>query len=274
MQYNFSLFFGLAIQMYETTLVANDSPYDQMRDGGAPLSNEATLGVALFSDTVRVRCINCHGGAEMTFASVSKISKNRLRRREGNIIDFGFNNIAVRPTNEDLALGGVDPWGNPLSEARLGVYDPTLSPPVSSTDIIGVDGAFKVPGLRNVALTGPFFHNGDAATLMQVVELYSRGGDFQPIVGREGPISPLGTPDLNAEEKQAIVAFLESLTDDRVRYERAPFDHPQLFVVDGHPGDETHVTNRGDGNATDSVVTIPAVGRSGRTNPLHGFLEP
>jgi cytochrome c peroxidase len=113
MQYNFSLFFGLAIQMYEATLVADDTPYDRMREGGPPISDEAIHGVMLFSDTVRVRCINCHLGAEMTSASVSKISVNRIRRREGNIIDFGFNNIAVRPTNEDLAIGGVDPVGQP-----------------------------------------------------------------------------------------------------------------------------------------------------------------
>jgi cytochrome c peroxidase len=274
MQYNFALFFGLAIQLYEATLVADDSPYDRMREGGASISDEALHGLTLFSDTVRVRCINCHGGAEMTFASVSKISKNRIRRREGNILDFGYNNIGLRPTNEDLALGGVDPWGKPLSETRMGVFDPSLSPPVSASDVIGVDGAFKAPGLRNVELTAPFFHNGGAATLMQVIELYSRGGDFQPIVGRDGPISPLNTPNLTAQEKQALVAFLQTLTDERVRFERAPFDHPELLVPDGHPGDEHSVTNRGDGNATDAFITVPAVGRNGRAAPPSGFLAP
>jgi cytochrome c peroxidase len=254
--------------------VPHDSPYDRMREGGASISDEALHGLTLFSDTVRVRCINCHGGAEMTFASVSKISKNRIRRREGNILDFGYNNIGLRPTNEDLALGGVDPWGKPLSETRMGVFDPSLSPPVSASDVIGVDGAFKAPGLRNVELTAPFFHNGGAATLVQVIELYSRGGDFQPIVGRDGPISPLNTPNLTAQEKQALVAFLQTLTDERVRFERAPFDHPELLVPDGHPGDEHSVTNRGDGNATDAFITVPAVGRNGRAAPPSGFLAP
>ena len=41
----------------------------------------------------------------------------------------------------------------------------------------GVEGAFKVPSLRNVALTAPYFHNGDARTLREVVEFYSRGGN-------------------------------------------------------------------------------------------------
>ena len=46
-------------------------------------------------------------------------------------------------------------------------------------------------------------------------------------------------PALTPEEIDAIVAFLESLTDERVLYRRAPFDHPQLFVPNGHPGDSS-----------------------------------
>lgn len=269
MEYNFSLFFGLAIQLYEATLVADDTPFDRFRDGDASALTEQQIeGLALFSDTVRVRCINCHGGAELTDASVAKVRALRLRRREGNILDRGFNNIGVRPTFEDLGVGGVDAiTGKPLSEARLATmglfFDPALSPPLGEDDIVGSDGAFKTPGIRNVELTGPYFHNGGTLTLRQVIEFYSRGGDFQPIVGREGPISPLGTPNLTDAEKDALVAFLRALTDERVRHERAPFDHPELTVPDGHPGDETRVTNRGDGNATDSFITIPAVGRNG-----------
>lgn len=93
-------------------------------------------------------------------------------------------------------------------------------------------------------------------------------------MGREGPISPLNTPNLNADEKRALVEFLRSLTDDRAKYERAPFDHPELFVPDGRPGDEHGVVDRGDGCATDALTTLAAVGRQGRTSPLRGFLEP
>jgi cytochrome c peroxidase len=269
MQYNFSLFFGLAIQMYEATLVADDTPFDRLRDGDpSAFTDQEMHGLQLFADTVRVRCINCHGGAELTDASVAKVTALRLRRREGNIIDRGFNNIGVRPTFEDLGLGIGDAiTQRPLSEARLAAqglfFDPTLSPPVGPSDIVGIDGAFKVPGIRNVALTGPYFHNGGQVSLRQVIEFYSRGGDFQPIVGRDGTISPLGTPNLTEAEKEALVAFMRALTDDRVRFERAPFDHPELMVPDGHPGDENHVTNRGNGTATDAFRNIPAVGRNG-----------
>ena len=71
----------------------------------------------------------------------------------------------------------------------------------------------------------------------------------------------------------AIVAFLETLTDERVLYRRAPFDHPQLFVPNGHPGDSTQTTDsNGDGLADDQMIMIPAVGAEGGP-PLPGFLE-
>ena len=138
----------------------------------------------------------------------------------------------------------------------------------------GVEGAFKIPSLRNVALTAPYFHNGEARTLREAVELYSRGGNVHPVQAMDGtPIEPLGVPALSPEEVDAIVAFLESLTDERVLYRRAPFDHPQLFVPNGHPGDSSGVTDaNGDGLADDRMVVIPAVGAEGGV-PLPGFLE-
>jgi hypothetical protein len=58
--------------------------------------------------------------------------------------------------------------------------------------------------------------------------------------------------------------FLKAMTDDRVRYRKAPFDHPQLFVPNGHPGGPTWtVDSDGDGRADDVLVEIPAVGAKG-----------
>ncbi|GAA6617256.1 hypothetical protein NUACC26_030660 [Scytonema sp. NUACC26] len=74
--------------------------------------------------------------------------------------------------------------------------------------------------------------------------------------------------------KEALVAFLKGLTDERVRYQKAPFDHPQLFVTNGHPGNETYVTDDGSGKATDgTLLEIPAVGCYGSADPLPNFLE-
>jgi len=191
------------------------------------------------------------------------------------VIDRGFNNIGVRPTFNDLGDGASDAFG-PLSFARSNFPG---GPPADFggapvTKGFGVDGAFKVPSLRNVALTAPYFHNGDVRTLREVVEFYSRGGSVFPVRALDGTlIEPLGVPSLNDFEIDAIVEFLESLTDERVLYRRAPFDHPQIFVTNGHPGgpNSTPDANK-DGLADDIMIEIPAVGAEGG-DPLPGFLE-
>ena len=71
--------------------------------------------------------------------------------------------------------------------------------------------------------------------------------------------------------KADLVAFLEALTDERVRIAAAPFDHPQIFVPNGHPVDENSVTQL-NGRAVDSFLAIPATGRNGGP-VLPGFLE-
>ena len=75
------------------------------------------------------------------------------------------------------------------------------------------------------------------------------------------------------DEIDALIAFMEALTDERVLYRRAPFDHPQLFVPNGHPGDCTvTIDSNADGLADDLMIEIPAVGAAG--GPLlPGFLE-
>lgn len=68
--------------------------------------------------------------------------------------------------------------------------------------------AFKTPGLRNVALTAPYMHDGSLNTLRDVVQFYNQGGK------RRAGIDPLISPlQLTGEEVDALVAFLEALTD-------------------------------------------------------------
>jgi cytochrome c peroxidase len=280
MDYNFSLFFGLAIQLYESTLISDDSPFDRFMDGNSnALTVQQQQGKALFEQA----CAGCHGGAEFTNASVNSVESQRLKRmRVGNtgqaVYDNAFYNIAVRPTWEDLGVGAKDPFGNPFSESRLaqeGRFEPLLNAtpniPVGAKERITADGAFKTPGLRNIELTAPYFHNGGQLTLEQVVDFYNRGGDFYEnnIDNVDIGIRPL---NLTEEQKTSLVAFMQSLTDERVRYERAPFDHPQLFITNGHPGDQNAVTDDGSGQATTTVIELPAVGASGAIAPQPNFL--
>jgi len=98
-------------------------------------------------------------------------------------------------------------------------------------------GNAKAPSLRNVELTGPYFHNGGQLTLRQVIDFYGRGGDFPAtnaehrdphILRLNDNVSTGGS--MNEAEKTALVDFLLALTDDRVRHEMAPFDHPEIIV--------------------------------------------
>ena len=76
MESNFSLFFGLAIQLYEATLVSDDTPYDRYAAGDTKaLTAQQKLGLDLFLSQTRGRCINCHGGPEFTDASTTRWSK-------------------------------------------------------------------------------------------------------------------------------------------------------------------------------------------------------
>lgn len=151
--------------------------------------------------------------------------------------DFGFYNIGVRPTEEDLGVGATTPDGIPLSWTRRrqqGLPLPEVDAPIAvpAEAATGVDGAFKTPGLRNVALTGPYMRHGGMSTLRQVVEFYNRGGDFHEH-NIENLSPEMGTLGLHVEQIDALVAFLETLTDERVAMESAPFDHPELPLPNG-----------------------------------------
>jgi hypothetical protein len=95
-----------------------------------------------------------------------------------------------------------------------------------------------------------------------------------PVTQTDGtPIEPLGLPTLSSDEIDALVAFLESLTDERVLYRGAPFDHPQLFVPNGHIGDDERVRGTAIARyALDELYEVNAVGATGGT-PIPGFLE-
>jgi hypothetical protein len=142
---------------------------------------------------------------------------------------------------------------------------------------VGRMGAFKASPLRNVELTGPYFHNGGKLTLRQVVDFYTRGGDF--------PISNAAHRDFNLvnmnieiqsnlseAEEVALVDFLLELTDERNRFDRAPFDHPEVIVpVDGLAPDNR--LGRGALLANTKFRSVPAVGAAGQATPEPTFLN-
>ncbi|TMB33408.1 MAG: cytochrome C peroxidase [Deltaproteobacteria bacterium] len=309
MEANFSLFFGLAVQMYESTLISDDSPFDRFQEGDkTAMTISAQQGLNLFMTPADPTfaggsCFNCHFGPEFTKATVSNVGRvsflgdlperivERMAMGDGGgaFYDSGFYNIGVRPTEEDLGRGGNDPFGYPLSFTKRALMNETTplpfpNPPLFCGDgqptpcpmqRVALDGTFKTPTLRNVELTGPYFHNGGQATLMQVLDFYTRGGDFHEhnIATLDSDIQTIdGMTDTG---KRQIVDFLLALTDERVRWEKAPFDHPELILPNGSPGTGSLV-NCLPSTPCDETIRLPPVGAAGRAAqslpPLGTFL--
>jgi cytochrome c peroxidase len=298
-EYNFSLFFGLSMQLYANTLISDDSPVDRFFEGNTnALTRQQIRGLGLF--TGGAACAACHSGAETTNNSnrillgtvvngVRQPTEIMERMFNGNCeviaYDQSFYNIGVRPTAEDLGHGANDPFGNPL--AMIDIYTKprntipsqelfTLqagniaNPPFAIGERTSTQGAFKVPSLRNIELTAPYFHNGGQATLRQAIEFYNRGGDFRERNSQFIDFE-IGKLSLTEAEIDDLVAFLKGFTDQRVVRRSAPFDHPELIVPNGHKTVGGFPVPDLDG-VKDEFLTIPAVGRNGGA-PLKGFLE-
>jgi hypothetical protein len=143
---------------------------------------------------------------------------------------------------------------------------------------VGRMGSFKAAPLRNVELTGPYFHNGGKLTLRQVVDFYARGGDF-PITNAAHRDFNLTNQNIEIQsniseaEKVALVDFLLELTDERNRFAAAPFDHPEVIVpVDGLAPDNT--LGRGALLANTAMFrSVPAVGAAGQAEAEPTFLN-
>jgi hypothetical protein len=112
------------------------------------------------------------------------------------------------------------------------------------------------------------------ATLEQVLEFYGRGGNFASH-GKDTQF--LFGVGISRDTRDDLLAFLRSLTDDRVRLEQAPFDHPSLPLPQGHAVDEQGVTVQpGLPLANTAFTELPAVGAAGRDaslGPIRPFAE-
>ena len=237
-------------------------------------------------DQVKIRIDN--GG--LASQAVGPPLSDRERMFNGNceVVAYakGVYNLGVRKTEEDLGIRNTDPFGNPNSwigilttapdqipsQELLTIPIPNIAnPPIQIGDRILTEGAFKVPSLRNVKLTAPYFHNGGQATVRHVVEFYNRGGDFREHNSSNIDFE-IGKLNLTNAQIDDLVAFLtDALTDERVEQQKAPFDHPQIFVPNGHSIVLGQPVPDEDG-AKDELLEIPEVGRNGGTLPP-GFLQ-
>ncbi len=193
-----------------------NSKFDYFLQGKVSLSPQELRGFALFNNPQKGNCAGCHPSS-----------------RTGNtpplFTDFTYDNLGV-PRNFDI-LATADP-----AYFDLGLCGPDRT---DLTDRKDLCGAFKVPSLRNVAVTAPYFHNGKFKTLREVVSFYVRRdtnpdewypstengiekfNDLPPqlrinVNTTEVPYNrKLGEqPALNTDEIDDVVAFLNTLTDN------------------------------------------------------------
>jgi cytochrome c peroxidase len=192
------------------------SKFDDWLRGKAKLTPMERKGFALFKDPKKGNCLACHAGKEE--------SRNP---QDWLFTDFTYD-----------ALGGPK---NPAIAATANAADlglckqPGLDKAApAGFDIASVCGAFKVPTLRNIAVTGPWLHNGVFTKLRDVVAFYAtrdtdparwypKGEKFDDLPAdargnvntSEAPYDrkPGQKPRLSEPEVDAIVAFLETLTD-------------------------------------------------------------
>lgn len=194
-----------AIAAYERTLITPDAPYDRFVRGDRTALTPAQLrGMALFQST---GCIACHSGANFSGASFANL------------------------------VAGDPPSGIATDNGRLRMFPGNDTPYVQRYNLTADKGAanaasdrgiWRIPSLRNVALTGPYLHNGSVDKLDEVVRIMatsqlgaSVGDDAH--LGRtvfwsqnDRSVSKVDRPVLSEADVQDIVAFLQSLTSDQL----------------------------------------------------------
>jgi len=184
-----------AIAAFERTIISVTSPYDRYRYDGdlTAISDSAKRGEALFYSGEKTGCFQCHEGWNF----------NGSVRYEGGAVP------GVRFFNTGLYnVAGEFSYPAP----NTGIFQQTHR----REDI----GKFRVPTLRNIAVTAPYMHDGSVATLGDAIDHYAAGGRTivaGPYAGN-GHDNPNKSPNLTGfklsdSEKADLIAFLESLTD-------------------------------------------------------------
>jgi cytochrome c peroxidase len=211
----------LALQKYQQEDLAEFAPYSSKYDaflsGRAVLSAQELRGLALYNNPQKGNCAGCHPSARGADGSLPLFT------------DFTYDNLGV-PRNLHIPAN-ADP-----DYFDLGLCGPDRNDLADHTDLCG---AFKVPTLRNIALTAPYFHNGYFQTLDDVVHFYVRRDthpeEFYPVGVNGQPQKfndlppqyaanvntvevpynrrPGELPALDEVEIQDLVAFLQTLTD-------------------------------------------------------------
>ena len=194
-----------AIAAYERTQASFDSPFDHFIAGEAnAISNSAKRGWELFN--TKARCQLCHA-----------LTDNK--RDAALFIDNDFHNIGIgilrhrvgplaQQVERELAQGHLSDIDGAAITSEMSVLGRFLVTK-KQNDI----ASFKTPGLRNIVVTGPYFHDGSMQTLWDVMDHYNKGdGIMDPWLDND--IQPLALSEFEIDE---VVAFLASLTSPQYK---------------------------------------------------------
>ena len=171
-----SILIAKAIAQFLRTLISHQSKYDRVAAEQARFTNEEYVGFELMNDMTKGDCLHCHSTDGNSLGTTATYSNN------------GLDEVSTAIGYKDKGLGGT-------------------------TGNLKDNGKFKIPSIRNIALTAPYMHDGRFKTLEEVIDFYSEGVKKTINVDSKMEFAHLGGANLSASEKKCIVAFLQTFTD-------------------------------------------------------------
>ncbi len=190
-----------AIADYESSPEVStfDSKFDKYQKGEVNFTDQERLGESLFESS---GCFTCH--TNRSFGNVPALFSS-----------YSYHNIGVPKNNALRLLNGVSSTYIDKGLSNRDDFNDTAQ-----------DGLFKMPSLRNIAVTAPYTHNGGFKTLKAMVHFYNTRDvagainpdtnlPWEPSEVMTNRFKRVGNLKLTDEEEDAIIAFLKTLTDER-----------------------------------------------------------
>ncbi|MCB0807098.1 MAG: hypothetical protein KDC05_14975 [Bacteroidales bacterium] len=171
-----SILIARAIGQFERTLISSNSKYDRVLRGEDYFTHEEYEGFVILNDQSKGDCLHCHVTDANALGTTGGFSNN------------GIENASEPSDFPDPGKGAIT--GN---ESEL--------------------GWFKIPSLRNIAVTAPYMHDGRFETLEEVLDFYSVGVHQSINIDPKMQFAHQGGVKLNEDEKRYVIAFLKTLTD-------------------------------------------------------------
>jgi cytochrome c peroxidase len=189
-----------AIAAFERTQFSSDAPFDRFVAGDSKaIDAAAKRGWGLFNG--KARCNTCHAFSTVqpTFSD-QRFHNIGIAAHKTDFIDLARRAMTIVRSGDMKQIDEIAIENADLTE--LGRFLVTKQ----ANDV----GAFKTPGLRDIAITAPYMHDGSLATLWDVMDHYNKGGIPNPNL--DGGMQRLG---LTEPEIDDVVAFMEALTSER-----------------------------------------------------------